>query len=127
MTEVKIEDGNLIADIKGFDKALTLRSEIKVAMTHVLSAEVSTHAGEEIVKETHDKPGELAHSTRIPSKAKRFGKFHDEDGMTFYDVHDTSNVIVIHLKPEDESDFVRLILEVVNPAETVALIQAAKI
>lgn len=127
MTEVRIEDDQLVVEIQGMDKFFTLKSHISIPLENVVSAEIDLKVGEEIVTATHAHHDGLDavvnHGTNDPKSSTRFGTFHDTDGTVFYDVHDATKTIVINLTHDK---YERLVLEVENPQAAAALINGAK-
>ena len=127
MTQLSVENGTLVVEIQGFDKVLTLKNKITVPLANIVSAEIDTKIGEEIVQATHVHHDALdrivSHGTEDPKNSQRMGSFKDTDGIVFYDVHDASKAIVVHL---DHEKYTRLVLEVENPQAAVELINTAK-
>ena len=119
MTNVEIQDDQLVARIQGLDKVLALSSELRVPLTHVRGAAVS--------------PPEVSRRWRNPLRLKVLatdlpyvvmaGSFIFLDGEhAFWDVHNPDRTIVVEL---DHERFAKLVLEVEDPQATVAAINAA--
>ena len=95
MTEVEIANGYLRVVVEGFDKVLALKSSVEVPLTHVRGTSL---------------PGVVA-----------AGTFYD-GRWWFLDVHHPEVAVKIEL---DHEHYAALIVEVQNPEETVAAINAA--
>jgi hypothetical protein len=119
MTNVGIQDDQLVARIQGLDQVLALSSELRIPLTHVRGAAVS--------------PPEVRRRWRNPLRVKVLatdlpyvvmaGSFIFLDGEhAFWDVHDPDRTIVVEL---DHERFAKLVLEVEDPQATVAAINAA--
>jgi hypothetical protein len=119
MTNVEIQDDQLVARIQGLDQVLALSSELRVPLTHVRGAAVS--------------PPEVRRRWRNPLRVKILatdlpyvvmaGSFIFLDGEhAFWDVHNPDRTIVVEL---DHERFAKLVLEVEDPQATVAAINAA--
>ena len=119
MTNVEIQDDQLVARIQGLDQVLALSSELRIPLTHVRGAAVS--------------PPEVRRRWRNPLRVKVLatdlpyvvmaGSFIFPDGEhAFWDVHDPDRTIVVEL---DHERFAKLVLEVEDPQATVAAINAA--
>lgn len=119
MTNVEIQDDQLVARIQGLDQVLALSSELRIPLTHVRGAAVS--------------PPEVRRRWRNPLRVKVLatdlpyvvmaGSFIFLDGEhAFWDVHHPDRTIVVEL---DHERFAKLVLEVEDPQATVAAINAA--
>ncbi|MBV8529530.1 MAG: hypothetical protein JOZ75_14560 [Candidatus Dormibacteraeota bacterium] len=115
MAHVEITEGELVVDVKGFDRVLALKSEIRVPMEHVVGAE----AGQEDA-------GNWFHGIRAPGTNLPgiiiAGTFYWHGDCAFYDVHHAEKAVAITLRDEK---YKRLVVEVDDPAATIAAINAA--
>jgi len=103
-TFVEVHEDNLVVDVRGTEKAMKLLTRLRIPLEHVQGAEADPE-----IEHT------LWRGWRIPGVHL--------PGVRFYDVHGhPDKTIVIHLKDETYS---RLIVEVQDPAEVVAKINAA--
>ena len=113
MTEVEIANGYLRVVVEGFDKVLALKSSVEVPLTHVRGASQDPDA----LRERH---GLRLGGTSLPGVVAA-GTFYD-GRWWFLDVHHPEVAVKIDL---DHEHYAALIVEVENPAETVAAINAA--
>ena len=113
MTEIEIADGHLRVVVEGFDKVLALKSSVVVPLTHVLGASQDPDA----LRERH---GLRLGGTSLPGVVAA-GTFFD-GRWWFIDVHHPEFAVKIEL---DHEHYAALIVEVENPDETVAAINAA--
>jgi hypothetical protein len=103
-TYVEVHEDSLVVDVRGTEKAMRLLSRLRIPLEHVQGAEADPE-----IEHT------LWRGWRIPGVHL--------SGVRFYDVHGhRDKTIVIHLHDET---YDRLIVEVPNPAETVAKINDA--
>jgi hypothetical protein len=113
MTEIEITNGHLRVVVEGFDKVLALRSSVDVPLTHVRGASQDPDA----LRERH---GLRLGGTSLPGVVAA-GTFFD-GRWWFLDVHHPERAVKIEL---DHEHYAALIVEVENPDETVAAINAA--
>jgi hypothetical protein len=113
MTEVEITSSSLRVVVKGFDKVLALKSSVEVPLTHVRGASQDPDA----LRERH---GLRLGGTSLPGVVAA-GTFYD-GRWWFLDVHHPEVAVKIDL---DHEHYAALIVEVENPEETVAAINAA--
>ncbi len=113
MTEIEIADGHLRVVVEGFDKVLALKSSVEVPLTHVRGASQDPDA----LRERH---GLRLGGTSLPGVIAA-GTFFD-GRWWFLDVHHPEDAVRIDL---DHEHYAALIVEVENPEETVAAINAA--
>ena len=112
MVEISVNEDKLIINVKGITKIFSLRSELTVNIKNVVSVKATLGA-------MKMPKGLRAPGTAIPGIFYA-GTFYDGGDKVFWDVRHADKAIVIELKNED---FKRLVVEVENPAEAVALIQ----
>ena len=115
MAEVEIGNGELVVQVQGFDRVFALKSEIRVPLEHVLGAESGQQAAANWFH------GIRAPGTSVPGVIIA-GTFYWHGDCAFYDVHHAENAVAITLRDEK---YQRLIVEVENPAATIAAINAA--
>jgi hypothetical protein len=103
-TYVEVHEDHLVVDVRGTEKAMTLLSRLRIPLVHVQGAEANPE-----IEHT------LWRGWRIPGVHL--------PGVRFYDVHGhRDKTIVIRLRDET---YDRLIVEVADPGEVVAKINAA--
>jgi hypothetical protein len=115
MTNVTIEDGKVLIQVEGWDKFWSLRSRLEIPLAHIKGV----YADPNIAKDWW--LGLRVAGAHIPGVIAA-GTFYHHGEWVFWDVHKPENAIVLDLHDER---YRKLIIEVVNPAETVSQIQAA--
>lgn len=113
MAEVVIDKSNLIVRMEGLDKLWALKSHLSIPLANVRGATIDPG----IVKE---RKGIRAPGTHLP-RVITAGTFHIDGERVFWDVRDGAKAVVIELTDER---YARLIVEVDDPAATVALIES---
>jgi len=104
-TYVEVHEDQLVVDVRGREKLLSMLSRLYIPLEHVQGAEADPQ-----IEHTLWRGWRIPH-VHVP-------------GVRFYDVHGRAEkTIVIHLKDET---YDRLIVEVQNPAEIVAKINEAR-
>lgn len=114
MTELSVLDGKLNVEVRGWDKVWSLRSHLEIPVEDV----IRVYADPEIAK--HWWKGVRMLGTHVPGIIAA-GTFYHHGDWIFWDVHRPEKAVVIDLRHEH---YAKLIVEVENPAETVAEIQA---
>ena len=118
MTEVTIGNGRLHVEITGWDRVWSLRRRFDIPLAHVRDARIDPAVARGPkglrVRGTHFLPG-------FPGKVTA-GIFYRRGTWAFWNVHDPDQAIVIDLQDER---YARLVLQVADPAATVAAICAA--
>jgi hypothetical protein len=113
MTTVQIEGDCLRVLLEGWDRVWALKQELEIPLAHVRGVERAA-AGL--------RPrGLRAPGSYWPGRIAA-GTYRRRTGKEFWSVRDTSNAVVVHL---DDDAFDRLVLQVPDPAETIAQIQRA--
>ena len=114
MAVVTVSERDLEVEMQGLDKLWALKSRLTIPLEHVRGA-------------THD-PGMVrgwprwrAPGVFVPGVV-RAGTFREDGDRVFWDVHDANKAIVIELADER---YRRLVVEVEDPAATVAVIEEA--
>jgi len=115
MVALTIEDGVATFEVEGADKLWALRSRLQIPLTHIRGARVDT----EIAHGWWH--GLRAPGTSIPGIITA-GTFYQHGKRIFWDVHDPACVIVVELADERYDE---LVIEVEDPAITVATIESA--
>lgn len=120
MTTVELTEDLLIVHVKGFDKVLSLKSKLKVPLTHVKGAE----SGPTIMEQWQRLRLGARVGTNLPGviKAGSFYHFDGERERVFWDVRHPQKALAINLTDEH---YTRLIVEVDDPSLTVARIEEA--
>ena len=119
MTQIELTESTLIVHVKGIDKILAFKSQLEIPLTHVVSAEIDPIVVE---KWGHPNLKEIrAPGTGLPGVIKA-GSFRLNGQWAFWDVHDPQKAITIKLADEH---YTKLVIEVADPAATVAMIEEA--
>lgn len=114
MAEVSIDGMDLMVRIEGLDKLWALKSRLVIPLANVRGATIDPG----IIKE---RKGIRAPGTYLP-RVITAGTFHIDGERVFWDLRDPAKAVVIELADER---YARLVVEVDNPAEVVALIEKA--
>jgi hypothetical protein len=116
MAQVHIDGEQLVVEIEGLDKLWALRSRLEIPLAEVRGATADPGmAGEP--------KGFRAPGTHIPGVLAA-GTFHVDGERIFWDVHDPAKIVVIELTGEP---YRRLVIQVDDPAATVAQVERALI
>ena len=115
MTTVSVSEGNLIVEVQGWDKLWSLRSHLVIPIEHVVRAYADSQIADRWWK------GLRIAGAHVPGVIAA-GTFYHHGNWVFWDVHHPQNAIVIDLHDER---YEKLILEVPDPADSVARINAA--
>ncbi|HWG51875.1 MAG TPA: hypothetical protein VN677_01110 [Gemmatimonadaceae bacterium] len=115
MVTVSVEGDHVRLEVQGWDKVWALKSQLDIPLANILSVRV---APEEARGLWH---GIRMPGTQIPGVIIA-GTFYQHDGAVFYDVHDPEQTIALEL---DHDHFKRLVIQVDDPAATVALLETA--
>ena len=113
MTQVNIADGKLIVDVQGLHKLWALKSRLEFPLGHV--AGVRRAAGVRV-------KGIRLPGTYIPGLITAGTYYERHEKKAFWDVHNPEKAIAIELR---DDRFTRVIVEVVNPDQTVKEIEGA--
>ena len=116
MVNVSIEGGTAVFEVVGMDKLWSFRSRIQIPLEHI------TH-----VEAHHDHVSRWWHGIKIIGTDMpglfAMGSFYYHGEYVFWDVHDLSNTIILSL---DHERYKKLIIEVADPAATMALLQTQR-
>ena len=118
MATVELTENALIVRVEGVDKFFAFKSQLEVPLSHVVGAEVDPL----VVQEW----GNLWKGVRIPGAhvpgLLAAGNFYQHGERVFWDVHDPQKAVTIRLADEQ---YARLVIEVEDPARTIAAIEEA--
>jgi hypothetical protein len=114
MATVTIEDGHLVVEVQGLDKLWAFKSHLNIPLANVRGA---THDP----GIARDHRGWRGPGTYVPGVISA-GTFHQDGERIFWDVHDTSKVVVIELAHES---YRRLVIQVDDPESTAQSIEHA--
>jgi hypothetical protein len=115
VTILSVSGGNLTIEVEGWDKLWSLRSHLVIPVQHVIRIYADANIAESWWK------GIRIAGTHV-SGVIAAGTFYHDHNWVFWDVHHPEKAIVIDLRDER---YEKLIVEVPDPAETVARVQAA--
>ena len=115
MTTVSVADGNLIVEVDGWDKLWSLRSRLVIPIQHV----IRVYADSSISNGWWQ--GLRVAGTHVPGVITA-GTFYHHGKWVFWDVHHPEKAVVVDLRDER---YEKLIVEVPDPAETVARLESA--
>lgn len=115
MVDVTIQDGLAIFNVEGLDKLWSFRSRIEIPLTHIAGADANA-----------DQVGRWWHGfkligTDLPGLFAA-GTFYYHGEKVFWDVRDPAKTVIVSLEHER---YKHLIIEVADPAATVAQLRAA--
>lgn len=114
MAQVSIIGEDLVVEIEGMEKLWSFKSRLVIPVVNVRGATADPGiAGEP--------RGVRAPGTYLPGVLTA-GTFHQDGERVFWDVRDGARAVVIALADER---YTRLVVEVADPATTVALIEQA--
>jgi len=115
MVDITIKDNALILEVEGLDKLWSLKSRLEIPLAHV----TGVRADAENIGEWWR--GVKLPGARIPGVIKA-GTFYQNGQRIFWDIKHPENGIVIELT---DDRYKELIVEVTDPDQAVAQIQAA--
>lgn len=114
MALISVDGDNLVVEIEGMDKLWSLKSRLTIPLANVRGATADPGIAAE-------PKGVRAPGTNVPGVITA-GTFHQDGERVFWNVHHAARAIVIQLADER---YARLVVEVADPAATVALIERA--
>ncbi|MFI5529862.1 hypothetical protein ACIA8O_15110 [Kitasatospora sp. NPDC051853] len=114
MAVVSVADGILTVEVEGWDRVWALRSRIEIPLRHVRGATLDPG----IVREPK---GVKSGGTHVPGVIVA-GTFRRDGEKVFWDVKNPEKAVVIELADEA---YARLVVEVADPRETLALVERA--
>ena len=115
MAQIEITPQALIVHITGADRLWTLKSHLEIPLEHVVSASQAADDAHTWLK------GIRIEGSHVPGVLSA-GIFHRHGDLVFWDVHHSEKAVAIKLK---DDRFARLVIEVDDPAATVAAITKA--
>jgi len=115
MTTVSVSDGYLIVEVDGWDKLWSLKSRLVIPIQHVIRAYADSSIAESWWK------GLRVAGTNVPGVIAA-GTFYHHGTWVFWDIHNPERAVVVDLRDER---YEKLIIEVPDPADTLAVLQAA--
>jgi hypothetical protein len=113
VTNVSVSDGNLVFEVEGWDKLWSLRSRLVIPIAHVIRVYADSSIAESWWK------GLRLAGTHVPGVIAA-GTFYHHGTWVFWDVHNPEKALVVDLRDER---YGKLIVEVSDPADTVARLQ----
>ena len=115
MVDITIEMGRIHFEVLGWDKMWALQSRLEMPLEHVLSVRVDPEPARG-----------WWHGLKLPGSSipglLTAGSFFQQGEWVFFDVHDPEQTVVLELEHEH---YKRLVIQVADPAATVALLKAA--
>lgn len=114
MAHVEVDGDRLTVQIEGMDRLWTLKSRLDIPLRHITDAEPDAEAG-------RGWNGWRGPGVHLPGVLVA-GTFYRKGDRAFWDVHDPSKTLVIHLAFEHYS---RLVIEVDDPDATATVIRRA--
>jgi hypothetical protein len=115
MVDVTIAGDRIRFEMEGWDKFWSLRSRLEFPLSHVTSVRQDSEPAHGWWH------GFRLMGTNLPGVLTA-GTFYQHEGAVFYDVRDPERTIVLELTHEH---YRRLVIEVKDPAGTVAMLQKA--
>ncbi|MEV4772025.1 hypothetical protein [Micromonospora humida] len=112
MASVRIDGDDLVVEIEGMDRLWSLKSRLVIPLANVCGATADPGIAAE-------PKGLRAPGTSLPGVITA-GTFHQDGERVFWNIRDGARAVVIELADEH---YDRLVVEVVDPAATVALIE----
>ncbi len=115
MAEIELTASDLIVHVTGADRIFALKSQLRVPLEHLIGASLDE---EEARRWYH---GMRAPGTQVPGLITA-GTFYEHGERVFWDVHRPEKAIALSLQDER---YAKLVVEVEDPAATVAAITEA--
>ncbi|MCG5461907.1 hypothetical protein AB0K35_03885 [Micromonospora sp. NPDC053740] len=114
MATVRVDGDDLVVEIEGMDRLWSLKSRLVIPLANVRGATADPGIAAE-------PKGLRAPGTSVPGVITA-GTFHQDGERVFWNIRDGARAVVIELADER---YARLVVEVADPAATVALIEQA--
>ncbi|MEU8157070.1 hypothetical protein AB0B94_25705 [Micromonospora sp. NPDC048986] len=114
MATVRVDGDDLVVEIEGMDRLWSLKSRLVIPLANVRGATADPGTAAE-------PKGLRAPGTSVPGVITA-GTFHQDGERVFWNIRDGARAVVIELADER---YARLVVEVADPAATVALIEQA--
>ena len=115
MAQVEITPQSLIVHITAADQLWSLKSLLEIPLAHVVEANHATNDADTWLEGLHI-------GAVYPPGVLSAGSIHNQDDRVYWDVHDAAHAIAIVLK---DDRYARLVIEVDDPAATLAAIAKA--
>jgi hypothetical protein len=115
MATIDLTNGQLVVGITGLDRFFTFKSQLTVPLEHVAGASSAQTEARNWYK------GLRLGGTNVPGLLTA-GTFYHHNGWVFWDVRDPALAIAVDLHDEK---YRRFIVQVDDPAATIAAIEAA--
>jgi hypothetical protein len=115
MVRVSVNGDRLHFEVERWDKLWALKSQLDIPLAHVRAVRADPEPARGWWH------GLRMPGTQIPGLLTA-GSFYQSGGFVFYDVHDPERTVVLDL---DHEHYKQLVIEVEDPAATVALVQSA--
>ncbi len=115
MAQIEITPQSLIVHITGADRLWSLKSRLEIPLAHVVGANHATDDADSWLE------GFRLGAVYVPGVLSA-GSVHHQDDRVYWDVHDSAKAIAIVLK---DDRYARLVVEVDDPAATLAAIAKA--
>ena len=114
MVDVSIAGGVVRFEIEGLDKLWSLKSRLEIPLSHIRGVRLDP----EVARGWWH--GIKAPGTSLPGVITA-GTFYQHGKRVFWDVHDPEHTLIVELADERYDE---LIIEVADPARTIAALQA---
>jgi hypothetical protein len=114
MAQVTVDGTDLVVEIEGLDRLWAFKNRLTIPLANVRGATADPGIAA-------DPKGWRGPGTSVPGVITA-GTFHHDGERIFWDIHNPAKAVVIELNDER---YARLIIEVENPADTVALVEKA--
>jgi hypothetical protein len=113
VVDVSIEGDVAVLQVQGFDKLWAFRSRLEIPLAHIVDAEIN-----------HEQVGRWWHGVKVMGTELpglfAAGTFYYHGELVFWDVRNLANAVILSL---DHERYKKLIVEVPDPAATVALLK----
>src|SRR5439155_11418390 len=115
VVDIHIVDDRVVFNVEGLDKLWAFRSELEIPLAHIDGVEIN-----------HDEVGRWWHGlkmfgTELPGLFAA-GTFYYHGELVFWDVRNPASTVIVSLQHER---YKKLIVEVVDPTATAAMVNAA--
>ena len=115
MVEIELTDDSLVVHVRGLDKLWAAKSSLAIPLSHISGVEPGIDARAQATLRSSVRVG--THLGGIITA----GRFYAEGKVAFWDVHSGDTAITISVVHDD---YTHLVVEVADPAATIAAIRA---
>ena len=115
MIDISVNEDKIIFEVKGWDKLWAFKGSLEIPVAHIKDV----YADPDCAMGWLD--GIKLIGTGLPNIFKA-GTFYQQGKLVFWDVHNAANAIAVKLEHEH---FDKLIIEVAEPNEAIAMIKNA--